>query len=472
MKIISIAILALVIVGALRLPAAAADTSYLTLQGPNPVKARCPYTLTFNGSITGPGNSSVTFLWARFVNGHAQDSPPVTLTIPANGTLTLPPQQLNVDAATQGFQSYGINITAPANSDSATHGKVYLTASCASLIPSIINPGSIPPQPPHGLTNATDPPTCTAHANLIWGLACQHDLPSGALALIWTFTPGACSDCVDSYKVYRVDGGQHSFVANQAGTNGAPATLALLEKPSDGFSGKCYVVTTVYNGLESKDSAQFCPGQIAGGPTIETFTLMPSLVRSVYHHYSYTGVGPGCGLSNLNPDPGPSLFVGFLHNYVSAAGFTCGEDTFVDQTAIAFQLGNAGIVLRNPKTSVQSARLVFRKIDNGTVNCLAAVHLPVGDWSNAQDLIPNNDFISGIPWGGSTNINTGTVLISGANYSIDVSTAIGNWASGVWANHGFLLLGGNEDISGFHDDNTCRSQFGSFVLKIQVAVSS
>lgn len=160
-----------------------------------------------------------------------------------------------------------------------------------------------------------------------------------------------------------------------------------------------------------------------------------------------------------------------MHSYVSAAGFTCGEDTFVYQTAVNFNLGAAGIILRNSKASIQSARLLFQRVDGGSINCLAGVHLPTGDWSNAQDLIPNNDFISGIPWNSGANVNTGTVKIAGANYSIDVSSAISNWAKGVWSDYGFLLIGGNEDTSGFHDNNRCQSLFGNFALSIQIVIN-
>src|SRR5262249_47661175 len=132
---------AVAILAAARAPAAAADTSYLTLAGPNPYTGPCPATLTFNGSITGLGNSSVTYIWARFVNGQPIDSQPVTTTIPANGTLVLAPQQLVVDqSAGPGLQSYNLFITAPAGSDSGSHGKVYFSVKCqAVIVPHPIN---------------------------------------------------------------------------------------------------------------------------------------------------------------------------------------------------------------------------------------------------------------------------------------------------------------------------------------------
>jgi hypothetical protein len=162
--------------------------------------------------------------------------------------------------------------------------------------------------------------------------------------------------------------------------------------------------------------------------------------------------------------------VGFLHRYSSAGPFACDQDTWVDQVAISFsELGSAGILLRNPKASVKKAILAFNRVSSGPTSCLGGVHLPTGDWSNAQDLIPNKDYISGIPWSGGNAWNN-TVKISGQIYNIDVSSAINNFAKGIWPDHGFLLVGGNEDTSGFHDNNECDSVFGDFSLSLQVIV--
>src|SRR5215472_10550724 len=128
-----IAALCLVIVSLLAAMPANAATSTLALVNSNPYNGPCPVTLTFNGSISGPPGSSVTYVWARYVHS-AVDSAPVSATIPASGTLTLPPQPLAVDAASAGFQSYGLVITAPAGSDSSTHGKVYFTVNCEQLV--------------------------------------------------------------------------------------------------------------------------------------------------------------------------------------------------------------------------------------------------------------------------------------------------------------------------------------------------
>jgi len=128
-----IAALCLIVAAFFAAAPASAATSTLALVNANPYNGPCPVTLTFNGSISGPPGSSVTYLWARYAHS-AVDSAPTTVTIPASGALTLPPQQLTVDAASAGFQSYELTITAPAGSDSDTHGKVYFTVNCGALV--------------------------------------------------------------------------------------------------------------------------------------------------------------------------------------------------------------------------------------------------------------------------------------------------------------------------------------------------
>ncbi len=115
-----------------RQPAAAA-TAYLTLSGPNPFNGTCPATLNFTGHIDGPASSSVTYNFAWFTNGAWFRPAAVTATIPAGGSLPLT-GAVTADTAHQGLQSYEVDISAPAGSDSATHGKVFYTVHCSTLV--------------------------------------------------------------------------------------------------------------------------------------------------------------------------------------------------------------------------------------------------------------------------------------------------------------------------------------------------
>lgn len=125
---------ALILAG-VRVPAAAANASVLALNGPNPYNGPCPATLSFNGAISGPGGSTVTYIWARFVNGAPIDSAPATITLPGSSSVTLsvplPPQALSIDKSTAGFQSYALYITSPTNADNSK-GKVFFTVNCVS----------------------------------------------------------------------------------------------------------------------------------------------------------------------------------------------------------------------------------------------------------------------------------------------------------------------------------------------------
>ncbi len=120
-----------------RVTAAAADTAWLSLQGAQNPSGSCPYSITFNAWITGPGNSSVTYYFTRFA-GKAVSSTPVTITIPASGTTQgtslIPPSQITVDSSTVGLQSYELDIQSPAGSDTTTHGKIYFNAKCGLLL--------------------------------------------------------------------------------------------------------------------------------------------------------------------------------------------------------------------------------------------------------------------------------------------------------------------------------------------------
>jgi hypothetical protein len=109
--------------------AALADTGYLSLVGDNPYNGSCPATFKFTGHIDGTPGSSVTYYFAHFSGGHATDSAPVTATIPAGGSLAIL-SLLTLDSTQQGFQSYGLQISAPPGSDADTHGKVYFTLNC------------------------------------------------------------------------------------------------------------------------------------------------------------------------------------------------------------------------------------------------------------------------------------------------------------------------------------------------------
>ncbi len=474
------AICALFVLIALPRLANAAVTASLTLAGPSSING-CPATLMFSGSINGTPGTVFTYSFNRFVSNVQQVVNGGTLTIPPGGSWPVH-DNFSIASSTSPStydQIWVHNISG--GQPDVYSNEVSFAVACGT--PPTAQPATpfptpfatIPPRPnappiPGSLNSTNDSQVCVAHAGFAGGLACTAGFGNGMLALIWN-APNACATCIDGYNVYRTDGGQHTFIYKQ--NNGKDVTLALVDKPSDGFAGKCYAVTAYSGGAESAVSSPYCVSGPVDTAAVRNFNITsPNAVRPVYHAYHFTGVGPGCGLGTNGTGPDPGLAVGFFHDYSSSIGITCWEDTVVQQTAVNFELGSAGILLRNPKTSVKSAILAFNRISNDNGQCIGAVNLPTGDWSTATDLIPNTKYRTGIPWNANgTTVFTPTVKISGSIYNIDVTSAINNFAKGIWPDHGFLLIGGNEDESGFHDNHSCLSQFGNFSLSIQVFIN-
>jgi hypothetical protein len=450
----------------------ASITASLALVGPTPING-CPANVQFTGSISGTPGTAFTYSFNRFVNGVQQVAGGNMMTMPPGGSITVN-DSIPIAASTNGvtFDQIWVHNIGAFQQDVYSN-KVAFTVNCVTATPTpgqTLLPGPPPPSIPNSLTSTNDPAVCTAHGGLAAGLACSGGFTQGMLALIWSSGgPNPCPNCSAGYNVYRVDGGQRTFVVRQ--NNGMDVTVALVPKPSDGFNGKCYAVTA-YSGFgESGESAPYCVNGAVDTAFVRNFIIQPKNIRHVYRHHHFEGFAPGCGLPDWGTADSTSLSVGFVHRYSSAGPFACDQDTWVDQVAVSFaELGSAGILLRNPKASVKKAILAFNRVSKGNASCLAGVHLPTGDWSNATDLIPNKDYISGIPWSGG-NDWTNTVKISGLIYNIDVTSAINNFAKGIWPDYGFLLVGGNEDASGFHDNNECRSVFGDFSLSLQVIVN-
>ena len=447
---------------------AAITAASMSLVGSSPINATCPLNVQFKGTITGTPGTVFTYSLNRFVNGAQQVVNGATVPMPASGSIAVN-DAISISSSANGntFDQIWVHNISGGQSDVYSN-KAIFAVNCGGLILPGLHLVVVPPAP-DSLTNTTDPPTCTNHAGLGGGLACYAGIPKGQLALIWNWSPRSGVPNVDGFRVYRVDGAQHTLIYNQA--NGKDATLALVDPPADGFNGKCYVVTSYLGKGESPDSNYFCAGGYQGGAIVESFNLTLSHLNPVWHSYHFSGGGPGCGLSQVGTGPVSGNNVGYIHSYDSSAGLTCQETTVVAQTAIAFELGAAGIVLRNPKASVQSATLSFRRTDGTNTSCLAGLRLPTVDWTSAQDLIPNTDYYRNIPTGNGTSVNGDGVVISGSNYSFAVQKPINDWAKGLAPNYGFLLTGPNEDTSGYHDNNRCFSTFGGFALSVKVVIN-
>ena len=434
----------------LRTPGAAADTSYLSLQGSNPVTAPCPMTLTFNGSITGAPNSTVTYLWARFVNNQPQDSAPVTTQIPANGTLTVPPQQLIVDKSTQGFQSYDLYVTSPANSDSTTHGKVFFTATCKTLV---IKPGVITQAnptvklnknvivqvyvaPPDQLAQTGDAQLCGSHGA---GFACTLGLANNYLVLVWCWHPTGCGVAtsdknIQKFNIYQVDNGKHAFVnTTNAYATGDVATAGIVQPPAGGFSNQCYAVTAVtQNNLESPMSNAVCLGNGTVGNVTSTYHA------TEWNYRSQIKEG-GTGLPFISDCAvGPMCF-GWHHDESSIGGVV----------TIWWYAENLRVYYRFDDLTSLNGHYIANAtlhvpVTGGIVSCLAGIAAADSDWTNIPD-----SFIGGT-FGGPSGPVTG---------GLDVTDLVRAWVNGSTPNYGFVLRGADENLSA--ESTTCRTDVGT-----------
>jgi len=411
---------ALVLVGG-RLPAAAADTSYLTLQGNNPYNGSCPVTLTFTGSIVGPARTGVTYLFSHFVNGQAIDSPPVATVIPGTGTLNIAPAQLTVDAAHAGLQSYQLLITSPAGSDSTSHGKVFFTVNCVAATP----------QPPPGVRNGVnespanvaainDLSVCEQHAP---GTACGFILTdarnSNSLVLAWDVAHvvdllgHSRLSAPDGFKVYRVDGGRHDLITKQPFEY---VRVAEVPKPADGtYDNKCYAVTA-YNSLaESQASKPFCGANGALGIVLSPKTIA---ARDHWHHRGLYYPPTGCN----------GLCVGYELD--SSNGTDFGDQSGIAwRSYLRFDQGSlAGIHVTRATLKVLTSY--------GDAGCIDKVSAANGDWWDNNSAWVDGDFDNG-------------VAPSAANRSgalIDVTRIVQRWADGSAPNNGLVITGRDENV--------------------------
>lgn len=440
--------------GALRTPAAAADTSYLTLQGPNTVVAPCPITLTFNGSITGPGNSSVTYLWARFVNGKPQDSASISTTIPGNGTLTLmPPPQLTIDATTQGFQSYSLFITSPAGSDSTTHGKVFFTATCGTPPPTPSpSPGLnfhnpliyqlAPPDAPTGLKVTNNEQECGLHG---YGIACPIAMQAGDKILVWCWGQAGCngpastSQGVKAFNVYEVDNGKHVRLTSVPPDSGGNIpTASAVDTPQGGFTNQCYAATVVMSdNRESGRSNVVCLGSGTVGNVSDNYGPTDSTIRSQSSQY---------GNVPFRADCNTQMCVGWHHDQSSIiAPNIIPIWWYADNVRAYYRFDQLGAISGH---YIASATLTVIPTQ-GRVDCFSALAAADTDWRNNP-----NTYIGG-------NFNPPAGTLAGG---MDVTDIVRAWVSGNTPNYGFVLRGSNENLVA--ESSECRTELGNATLTV------
>jgi len=321
---------------------------------------------------------------------------------------------------------------------------------------------------PTGLKSTLDQKTCNDHGGFAGGLACKAGLPNGMLALVWNY----CSGCqADGFHLYRVDGGRRDAVSIPA--NGTSVTIALLDVPSDGFSGKCYAVTAYRGSAESALSAQFC---VAGGSTIQTVSLTPQ-------HSRMSSKTATAGSNCLSPGvtgEGSStkvFSVGYYH-YVDPHN-DCDWHNSVDRSAFYFDV--ASIVHKTISSAHLHLRVAWTSVYNGSpgknydfknmltdhsTSCVDSIGVGREYWWEYEDWIAGD-------------IVTSPGRYTGPDVSYDVTQIVKTWASG-GSNFGIVLFGESEPTDTYLGRNrtngflspSCQTSYDPSVVTLEVQYSS
>jgi hypothetical protein len=415
-----------------RAPASAADTAYLSLQGAQNPSGLCPYNVNFTSSITGPGNSSVSYYYERYVNGNSTISATNTLTIPAGGTLVLPLSQIKVDSSTAGLQSYQLTITSPPGSDSATHGKLYFTAKCGIIIPPLYPP----PPTPSNLNLTTDESTCEGFSPPLF---CHAALGSGWMGAWWKWQGNSFYPDVDGFKLYDV---------SPSNPNGPPISLSVKTSatgqttytfptpPPGGFNGHCYEVSAYKGNAESsRSSPPKCVGNVAVAQT-QTYTNLQA--RSSHQNHTEGG-------AFFVETSQPGLDVG--HSYQTYKGGLLNGDS---KSNDIWRLG-----VRAPLDFLHGHtvyKAVLRMQINGATtgsnyqttatSCAWEIGMGTGQWWNNSNWI-DGDFSNAVSTGGE---------FPATHVAFDITHLVQAIAGGA-PNNGFVLKGREENLDAFTEQS-------------------
>jgi hypothetical protein len=428
--------------GVSRPSSAAVTASSLSVVGPNPLTAKCPVNVGFTGSISGSPGTVFTYSFNRFVNSVQQVVNGATVTMPGGGTIAVN-DSVPISASTSGttFDQVWVHNISGGQPDVYSNLAKF-TVNCQSgngSISQVMAPilGIWPPTPT-GLTNTTDVDTCATHVNKLF---CQAAIGAGQMALIWNWSGNASYPQLDGYKVYQWKGGSPPALLNTSSAGDGPKG-AFLNAPSDGFNGKCYIVTAYVGSSESPRSNVFCVG---GGATAKTATLTVELARGFgQNRYGRTGV---FGSTTDKGDPCSNLCIGFSH-YTTISDLGDMWGSFVYRSAVRFDINGL-----SPSAIIKAVLHLHRAPNIGVgpgagdaANCVTEAALGVNQWWSSTGPIAG-DFANAIAVGGP-----------GPDVNVDVTPLAKHWVGA--DNNGIVLRGSNETLTTF-DNNHCNNWFDS-----------
>ena len=210
---------------------------------------------------------------------------------------------------------------------------------------------------PHDLHEITSRKGCgTVPPPIAGPLVCDGLIRSGGIMLAWNDD----ATTLNGYKVYRVDGGQHTLVATVS--NGAAARFVGLSKSQGPFAGRCYVLEAYSGTLESRPSDRFCA---TGDSTATVKTLTPNQSSSLTtRSVSLQNYNNACG---LNIDPNQiltglkTLFGTTFTSYFSwLSGATAGGNWTVNRQSSVLEVGALGAAFE-----IHSSTQAFSFLDCG-----------------------------------------------------------------------------------------------------------
>ena len=451
----------------------------------------CPVDMSFTGSVS--SSAAGTFQY-RFVRSNGSTNPTtgkLSYTFPVAGALNVADiwYQLSLSGNDK-LEVYNTSgtllLTATASFTIACAQPGSLSASVGKFSESKLTPHfkmaplEIGLVPPTSLHDTKDPQLCTQHVpstgwtQVLIGTMCADWMNEGKLVLVWDWAadcPSGRTCSVDGYRLYPSRTGVSAPAAITTTTNGSASTMTVID-PRSSSSG-CYAVTAFKGDVESDTSIDFCVVGFTPGLPKGSVTLSPDLLRSAVHSHEWRGAlnsGHAVLAVDINPvskAETSEVTVGFYHQsergFLDPGGFV---DNEAWQGAVRFDLGNlAG-------KSVTSASLSFDLIDyprfEANKNCLAAISLAKVDWSNINDWIPREDYITGIAWGPVSDVSFSTSDWSEdhRNFVVNVTPAVQYWVQNVKPNFGFVLVSGNEDTGSSDALLYCLNRARNFKLTV------
>ncbi|MBI5303978.1 MAG: LysM peptidoglycan-binding domain-containing protein [Chloroflexi bacterium] len=360
--------------------------------------------------------------------------------------------------------------------------------------------------PPTGAKFTTDPEICAKHGHEVF---CDIILSTKTPVLVWDWKSLICisstsSDkCdghltkIDGYYVYETVSLGSGFSSSQllATISNDKITLAFLPKdrlqPPPGIPVPQYSVRAFKSdhdfGNGFKGEVQSADSKLVSPPQNPPLPSPPKATVRDYRSFKYSESGASWGgLSTMGTGHDPifdqlgsgEIVVGFDHLTQPSGWVGSQYQNIAYRGAVRFNLNEL------KDKSFTKAELQFRLrtgvfdtdlwATNQVPTCLSVLYLAQDDWTVPDyKVLPPGDVYKYVPnsWGimnpTSLTVNAdGVKIAESENFSIDVTSAVRDWAQGVRPNYGFVFGGADERFS-VEDNNKCWSIYGPFGLSIK-----